>query len=448
VTGQRHGSRGWQSVLTSVAALSFALALFAALHAPALAQAAKPGQLDRSFGHNGKVKTEFECRCWAHSVAIDSQGRIVAAGGGARQRADFALARYEPNGKLDPSFSGDGQVTTDFFGGSDSALSVAIDSHRRVVAAGYWCELAGCDWNLALARYNHDGSLDGSFGRDGRVRSGLTFAPRAVAIDSRDRIVVVGSSAARGEARFAVARYKPNGTLDRSFGSEGVVTTSMGPPNRTDFANSVAIDSRGRIVAAGYTHDRDDKRLFAVARYKPDGRLDASFSGNGKLRTALGGISYANSVAIDPRGRIVAGGVGQRSRHPVFALARYKSNGRLDRTFSRDGTVMTAVHKPTTTSGVGAGVNAVAIDSRHRIVAAGVFGSVDYPSADSQYALVRYKPNGHLDRSFSGNGKVKLGRSNSFGAQAAAIDSRDRILVADGVHKFVLCRYIGYGRGR
>ncbi len=307
--------------------LAWAL-LLTALLAPTLAQAAKPGDLDPSFGDGGKVKTGFEnCRCRAHSVAIDSRGRIVAAGGGAERGADFALARYEPNGKLDPSFSGDGRVTTDFFGGSDSARSVAIDSHGRVVAAGYWCELAGCDWNLALARYDHDGSLDGSFGRGGRVRSGLTFAPRAVAIDSRDRIVVAGSSAARGEARFALARYKPNGTLDRSFGSDGVVTTSMGPPNRTDFANSVAIDRRGRIVAAGYTHRRDATRVFAVARYEPDGRLDRSFSGNGKARTAFSGLSYANSMAIDSENRIVAGGVGKRSKNYVFALARYKANG-------------------------------------------------------------------------------------------------------------------------
>ena len=246
--------------------LAWAL-LLTALLAPTLAQAAKPGDLDPSFGDGGKVKTGFEnCRCRAQSVAIDARGRIVAVGGGAERGADFALARYEPNGKPDPSFSGDGRVTTDFFGGSDSARSVAIDSHGRVVAAGYWCELAGCDWNLALARYDHDGSLDGSFGRGGRVRSGLTFAPRAVAIDSRDRIVVAGSSAARGEARFALARYKPNGTLDRSFGSDGVVTTSMGPPNRTDFANSVAIDRRGRIVAAGYT----------IAKTMPPSRVAAT----------------------------------------------------------------------------------------------------------------------------------------------------------------------------
>jgi uncharacterized delta-60 repeat protein len=425
--------------------------LVATLLTPALAQAAKPGDLDRSFGGDGKVKTGFECRCSAYSVTIAPRGRIVAVGGASEANGDFAVGRYRPNGELDPSFSDDGQVTTDFFGGGEAALSVAIDSHRRIVAAGYACQppTTRCPFSygdVSLARYEPDGTLDGTFGRRGRVWDGFVsgFAARAVAIDSRDRIVVVGSSA----DRFALARYKPSGSLDRSFGSDGRVTTAMGPPNRTDFANSVAIDRRGRIVAAGYTHDRDDKRLFALARYKPNGRLDRSFSGNGKLRTAIGGISYANSVAIDSHDRIVAGGVGMRSRDYVFALARYKPNGRLDRTFSRDGTVMTAFHSPSIRGGAGAVAKAVVIDSRQRIVTAGVAGNdVEYQSEDNDYALARYKPNGRLDRSFSDDGKVSRVRS-SHGAQGAAIDSRDRIVVADGGGKFVLYRYIGYSRRR
>jgi uncharacterized delta-60 repeat protein len=421
------------------------LALFAALHAPTLAQATKPGHLDRSFGHNGKVKTGFECRCSAHSVAIDRRGRIVAVGGAPGANGDFAIARYRPSGKLDPSFSDDGQATTDFFGGGEAALSAAIDSHRRIVAAGYACQppTTRCPFSygdVSLARYEPDGTLDGTFGRKGRVWDGFPsgFQARAVAIDSRDRIVVVGSSA----DFFALARFRPSGSLDRSFGSDGRVITEMGPRNRTDFANSVAIDSRGRIVAAGYTHRRDATRVLAVARYKPDGSLDRSFSGNGMTRTAFNGLAYANSVAIDSENRIIAGGVGKRSKNYVFALARYKPDGRLDRAFSRDGTVMTAFHSPSIRRGAGAAANAVVVDSRDRVVAAGVAGDVDYQTKDNQLALARYRPNGRLDRSFSDDGKVSRVRSN-HGARGAATDSRDRIVVADGVSKFVLYRYIG-----
>ena len=87
------------------------------------------------------------------------------------------------------------------------------------------------------------------------------------------------------------------------------------------------------------------------------------------------------------------------------------------------------------------------VDSRHRIIAAGVAGNVDYQSKDNQLALARYKPNGRLDRSFSDDGKVSRVRSD-HGAQAASIDSRNRIVVADGASRFVLYRYIGYRGGR
>lgn len=276
------------------------------------------------------------------------------------------------------------------------------------------------------------------------MRAGFYFALGAVAIDSRDRVVVVGSTPRFGEGRFALVRYRSNGTLDRSFGSNGIVTTDMGPSNRDDFAASVAIDRRGRIVAAGYTHRRDATRVFAVARYRSDGSLDRSFSGNGKTRTSFNGLAYANSAAIDSENRIVAAGVGKRSKNYVFALARYKPNGRLDSGFSRDGTVMTAFHSLSIYGGAGAAANAVVVDSRDRVVAAGVAGNVDYQAKDNQLALARYMPNGHLDRSFSDDGKVSRVRSN-HGAQGAAIDSRGRIVVADGTSKFVLYRYVGDG---
>jgi uncharacterized delta-60 repeat protein len=403
---------------------SSALLLVVMLLRPGLAGAAKPGDLDGSFGGGGKVMTNFGSDGDANSVAIDSRGRIVAAGGAGNPAPQFALARYRPNGRLDPSFSGDGLVTSDF-GGTFPANSVAIDSHGKVVAAGG--SFAGSE----LARYKHDGSLDSSFGAGGLAAT-PGFVARSVAIDRRDRVVVAGIY----QFRFAVARYRWNGTLDPSFGSDGIVTTSLGPRYRTDESASVAIDSRGRIVAAGYTHASNSARRFALARYKSNGTLDPSFSHGGTLRVAVGGPSYANSVAIDSEGRIVAAGVGARKRHFEFALARYTTNGSPDRSFSRNGEALTRFRSPD------AGAKAVAVDSRDRIVAAGTAGVSLLHDFSGDYAIARYKTNGHLDRSLSGNGRIRT-QSRSPGALAAAIDSRDRIIVAGGPSEFFLFRYIG-----
>jgi uncharacterized delta-60 repeat protein len=172
-----------------------------ALLAPALAQAAMPGDLDRSFSRNGKVSTDLGAVDGVNSVAMDAQGRIVAGGyaySAYEDEYDFVLARYKPNGKLDPSFSGDGKVGTDFgVAYGEAVKAVAIDSEGRIVAAG---------------------DLNPDF-PDG----------------------------------FAVARYKPDGSLDPAFSGDGKATIEFGA--RDERVNSMAIDSQGRIVIVGYVLD-------------------------------------------------------------------------------------------------------------------------------------------------------------------------------------------------
>ena len=392
-----------------------ALALLAALLAPALAQA-KPGDLDRSFGDGGKVRTGF-CGGYAspYSVATDSRGRILI--GGQNTWSDgLCVDRFRANGTHDPSFGSGGEVKT-VLGAAGGVRAVAIDSQGRIAAVGF-ARQSGGDRDFAVARYLADGSLDPSFGNDGTVTTdfGGGNVATAVAIDSQGRIVVLGDD-------VILARYRPDGTLDPSFGTGGIVTTDVGPQGE---ANSVAIDSRNRIVAAGYSCTPNSACDFALARYNPNGRPDQSFSGDGKLTTDFERTAGVYSVAIDSRDRIVAAGFGQRRRRSGFALARYTRSGRLDAAFSGDGKVITSFKDP-------ASAYSVAIDSRGRIVAAG-----------HRYELARYRRNGRLDHSFSGNGKATPGWDSYSGS--AAIDPRDRIVEA-GAHGFlVLGRFVGYRR--
>jgi uncharacterized delta-60 repeat protein len=403
--------------------LLLAAIVFAALLAPALAQAA-PGDLDRSFGDRGKVVRHF-CHPRDGQVVIDHRGRVVYAGSNPH-RTRFCLARFRRNGTLDRSFSGNGKVRTDF-GGAVVARAVAIDSRGRIVAAGGYGRYNGQFTSVALARYKPNGSLDTSFSGDGKTTTpfgGLYVGDRcegschdharSVAIDSHDRIVIAGGSF----HDFALARYKWNGTLDGSFGFGGKVKTDFGGG---DVARSVAIDAGGRIVAAGNAGDD-----FALARYEPDGGLDPSFGSGGQVTTDFGTPSTrANSMAIYSRGKVVVAGQRGSASGRKFALARYKENGDLDRSFGNGGKVITIFVDRYV------GATSVAIDSRRRIVAAG--GKSD---------LARYKPNGRLDRSFSGNGKVTTGW-RALPGNSVAIDSRDRIVVAGWRNKLLLARFIG-----
>jgi uncharacterized delta-60 repeat protein len=267
----------------------------------------------------------------ANSVAIDSAGRIVAAGSSRKGgQTDFTLVRYRPGGTLDPSFSGDGEARTAFGEHSDdSANSVAIDSAGRIVAAGVSKDVfaeSGDEYRSAVARYLPTGNLDHAFSGDGRQllsyhdeQLGVT----AVAVDDRNRIVLAGGDYVFQEnSHFALIRLRANGALDASFANHGKEATAF--PG--GWAYSVAIDPDGRIVAAGYAIVASGRRYaFGLARFTPNGALDPSFSGDGRVTTSFGtGHAWANSVAIDPLGRIVAAGwVERNAPNRAFAVARY-----------------------------------------------------------------------------------------------------------------------------
>jgi uncharacterized delta-60 repeat protein len=403
------------------------------------------GTLDRSFGDHGKVLTRFKHRTGrqsfghpgvpgAYSVLVDSKNRAVAIGTADEK---FALARYKPNGRLDRSFSGNGKVTTQVSVNHREPLSRAyagaIDSRGRIVVAGSaWGKPSGY-W-IALARYKPNGQLDRSFGDQGEVRTLIggraTEAwARAVVIDPKGRIVVAGLGP--GDAQ-AVLRYKPNGKLDPSFGTNGTVTTGD-----INGAESVAIDSQRRIVTGSYSTLGGRASDFALARYEPDGTLDPSFGDGGKVVTHAGGRDELHSIAVDSQDRIVAAG---ESRPPGgslhFAIARYLENGSLDGSFGDGGEVDPDFEGHNL-------AHDVSIDSRGRIVAAGRAGTLGH----RKFALARYLPDGRLDPTFSHDGKAitTFGNGKSVqGANGVAIDSKHRIVAAGFARgRFALARYHG-----
>jgi uncharacterized delta-60 repeat protein len=339
----------------------------------ALARYNPNGSLDPSFGGDGRVVTDFGGDDRSFAVAIQANGKIVAAG---QATADFALARYKSDGSLDPSFGGDGKVTTDF-GGFDRANAVAIQADGKIVAAGWCC--AG--QNFALARYNADGSLDRTFDGDGKVVTdfGRDDRPLDIAIQADQKIVAAGTTGRNvPDTDFALARYNANGSLDSTFDGDGRVVTDFGL-STGDGAAGVAIQPDGKVVAAGATASGN----FALARYNPNGSLDPSFSGDGKLRTDFGNLDGAADVAIQPDGRIVAAGGSGTGSEFDFALARYRPRGGLDATFGGDGRVLTDF------GAEDYAIAGVAIQADGRIVAAG-FTSIG--SSPYNFALARYLP--------------------------------------------------------
>jgi uncharacterized delta-60 repeat protein len=402
--------------------------------------AATAGALDPSFGGDGKVTTNFTTGDdLALAVAVQpSDGKIVAAGGAPGSGGRFAVARYSSDGNLDTSFSGDGKVTTNFTSGRDFAAGVAIQTDERIVAAGT-ANFNG-DARFAVARYNPDGTLDTSFSGDGRVTTNLSPAfdgIYGVVIQDDGKIVVAGAAGSGGS--FALARYNIDGTPDTSFSGDGMVTTSI--TSGYDFADDVTIDpGDDRIVAGGAANFFGGDPRFAVARYNTDGTLDTSFSGDGKVTTNFtSGDDFAFGVAIQGlTGTIVAAGRAGGSGG-TFALARYLSDGTLDTTFGGDGKVTTNF-----TSGYDY-ADDVAIQTDLKIVAAGAANTF---RADSTFAVARYNTDGTLDTAFSGDGKVATNFTGGldYGVGVALQPSDGNIVTAGRAGgsggRFALVRYL------
>ncbi|MGD1219128.1 calcium-binding protein [Streptomyces krungchingensis] len=412
--GRRRRPRSVLAGLVAATGLALVLAL------PGTAAAA-PGDLDPAFSGDGKVVTDFAGTDSADDVKVQPDGKIVSVGS---SDGDFAVTRHNADGTPDTGFSGDGKVTTDINNGQyDEAHGVAVQPDGKIVVVGTsWRDFEDCCW-FTVARYNADGSVDTSFGTNGRVLTDFAGPTEAmdVALQPDGKIVAAGYSGGRA----AVARYLTTGALDPGFGTGGMVTTDPSPGSLEEGgdARTLALQPDGKIVVGGEVGTtRFD---FVLIRYNANGTLDTGFSGDGIERTDFGDYESVEGLAVQSDGRILAAG-GSSGR---FALARYHGNGSLDTTFGTAGRVLTPG---------GGGAQDVVLQSDGRIVVAGNNG----PGGD--FAVLRYGTDGSPDSGFGTGGRVTTDFGGSDQARGVALQSDGKIVaVGQGGPDtdFALARY-------
>ncbi|TDH17788.1 hypothetical protein EXU57_24845 [Segetibacter sp. 3557_3] len=351
------------------------------------------GALDSTFGNGGKAITQFAGPLGAYSLKIQGDGKIVTAGVATNNHQYFfALARHNADGTPDLSFDGDGRVTTSMGVGHEFISSLAIQNDGNIVAAGRSTrgDLAGnALTDMALARYNPNGSLDSSFDFDGKVTTvfGDQTEGNAVAIQNDGKIVVAGTSDGR---RIAVARYNRNGSLDVSFGTDGKVLSSI---RAFAFGNIMAIQPDGKILVGG-TGDNGVKFSFVVLRYNSNGTLDHSFGVGGVAFTDFGTYSSSGrALGLHSDGKIVLAGYSETNTlgtlASTLALAKYNSDGSPDQSVDGDG-------KLTTQFDLVNGAASVEIQTDGKIIV----GGSTYRNGYADSRLLRYNPNGSLDETF------------------------------------------------
>jgi uncharacterized delta-60 repeat protein len=357
------------------------------------------GSLDTSFDADGKrIDNIGDMGGDAKSLAIQTDGKIVVAGSSSFA---FAVFRANSDGSADTSFDGDGRVMTHIGTSSvDQGLAVALQADNKIVVAGF--SVTASVQSFAIARYNPNGLLDLTFNGDGVATTLIdeASAGTAVAVQADGKIVLAGLSLKGGSTSIAVVRYNTNGSLDASFGGDGVVVTSIG---NDAVAIAVAIQTDGRIVVAGSAGG-----LFALVRYNTNGSLDTSFDGDGIVTTAIdAGLDGGSAVAIQTDGRIVVSGFASG----LGAVARYNSNGTTDLTFNGSGKLI----DPDAAPGTG-----VAIQTDGKILVVGTSTNSSNFSAD--FAVIRYNSDGTRDSSYGNDGGLAVDVSLGGSDVASAID--------------------------
>jgi uncharacterized delta-60 repeat protein len=406
---------------------------------------AAPGDLDKSFGHKGRVMTKLGQPNEAlNDIAIQPDGKIVAVGVSSatdlRQShvGGFAVTRYRPSGKLDPSFAGDGVQITGFKNADARLHAVAVQPDGKVVAVGYIASEAEEDHyppEFAIVRYERDGSLDHGFGSGGIVRSNVaaltgsgSSQARAtdVALQVDGSILVAGGVEPPIDEVGFVARYLADGQIDSSFSDDGVVT---GPAS--DY-QALAVQPDNRIVAAGRYGPHPWMDL-ALARFAPDGTPDTTFSEDGFLSTGLfggeGASQYtaegAQDLVLQPDGALVVSGFVTGNCLKCGAatfLSRHVLDGSFDSSFGTDGVV--SLPGPTQ------GGSGLALEDDGKLLVAVSDRRPGRRTAD--FLTSRYDPTGVLDPSFGHAGDVLTDFKRGPDAPAAAAVGPDGDLVVAG----------------
>ena len=328
------------------------------------------GVLDSTFSFDGKVTIDFDGGAGADyctGIALQADGKIVligtTSGAAGINGSDFAIARLNSDGTLDPTFgAGTGKTTVGFDLGTsnnDVATGIALQSDGKIVIGGYAATATALAYDFAAVRLNTDGTRDAAFNLTGKVHVGFNLATNSkpnsdvaasVAIDASGNILLVGSvtvgSSTPANTDIGIVRLLSDGALDNNFDADGRVTVAFDlggiSGSNSDQAVSILVQHDGRIVLGGFvdvsttaTQNFD----MALARLQPDGSLDASFGIGGKTLISFDLTANGKDLILDmvqqSNEKLLLVGAAQTGAGSSYnvAVARLNSNGGPDSEF-------------------------------------------------------------------------------------------------------------------
>lgn len=449
--------------------------------------AAVPGTLDTTFNSGGalpgtqRTTIDTATEAFGFLSALQSDGKIISVGvvveGGLNR---FAVARFNTDGLLDPTFNPGGSlpgtVSTAIDDNANSAFgdAVAIQTDGKIVVAGTVTE--GGLGKFAIARFNSDGSLDTTFNATGSLPGTVSTAIDntitadaacdGVALQPDGKIVLVGSVIEGALNIAAMARFNSDGTLDTTFNPGGTIpgtlSANVDNPANSSFFDTASIQFDGKIVVGGNVTDSiSGLNRFAVARFNNDGSLDTTFNNAGTLpgtvSTAIDNVandSSGISAALQINNKIIVTGSVVEGGISKFGVARFNVDGTLDTTFNNAGTLPGTTSTFVDSIGQDTRYGVVALQKNGQIVVAGYL--VNGVNIVDKFAVARFNPDGLLDTTFNPGGGIQGTASTVFDppstfvpASGVAIQSDNKIVLTGAidesadVSKFALARFNG-----
>jgi len=400
---------------------------------------AQSGTLDPTFGTNGFVTTAVHPNYnMAETTVVQSDGKILVAGSaGTPSTYQMAVARYNEDGSLDTSFGNDGSLRFPVGSVKSFVMDMAQQPDGKILLGGRtWDNVTG---DFALVRLNEDGSFDDTFGTNGifRIETAETEASEAMALLDDGTILMVGYR----DDNLAVAKINTDGNMDTTFGVNGwAVLTYDGA---TSYADDLAIQDDGKIVISGFALNGSENRFHvAAARLNADGSTDNSFGTDGKVIFNVGDWNdFGEGIAIQSDGKILIGGhkwiANLDQRHDLF-VARLNTDGSLDASYGTSGVA---------TARLVDGANyandlVLQADDKPILMGYTIFqGIIDM-------AMVRFDTDGNLDSTFNDDGMVSfdnMGRED-YG-YAIALQADSKIILAGysyggGGSEFEIARFL------
>jgi len=298
------------------------------------------GVLDTSFNSpNGFIiQTITSFNDEGYSLAIQLDGKILLGGSCYNgSNDDFCIARFNSNGTLDTTFGTSGKVIQPIGSSNDYGSSLAIQLDGKILLGGTCYN--GRNYDFCIARFNSNGTLDTTFGTSGKVIQPIGSSNdwgRSLVIQPDGKILLGGNCS----GDFCIARFNSDGTLDTSFNSSGKVLQPIG--SSFDWGRSLAIQPDGKILFGGECINGIINSDFCIARFNSNGTLDRTFGNSGKVIQSIGSFYDAGqSLAIQPDGKILFGGECiDGIINSDFCIARFNSNGTLDTSFGTGGKVI------------------------------------------------------------------------------------------------------------